>query len=116
MTMHAMVLPGYQPHSIKCGYCQAELGLVQGQFIVPLRVSLLNAWKKALQKGPAAIDAYLSEHNVKHKVGCPFSDVPPAVHASCEGYDDEGRDAWHQLLHAREELDKARTWGNRHAD
>lgn len=107
MTMHAMVLPGYQPHTIKCGYCQAELGLVHG------RVSLMRDWKKALQAGPTAIDDYLAKHNVKHKPGgCPFFEVPPAVHASCEGYDDEGRDAWRQLLHAREELDNARARGD----
>lgn len=29
MTMHAMELPGYQPHTTTCGYCQGDLGLVR---------------------------------------------------------------------------------------
>ncbi|WP_406198183.1 hypothetical protein OG331_20060 [Streptomyces sp. NBC_01017] len=97
MTMHAMELPGYQPHTTTCGYCQGDLGLVRRP--VPLR----NAWKEALKAGPDAIKAHQTEHNadagMRHKTGCPFRELPPAVHDLCE--------TWEQLLRARKDLDDA---------
>ncbi|GGJ20711.1 hypothetical protein [Streptomyces brasiliensis] len=113
MTMHAVVLPGYQQHSTTCrdGDCPADFG------IVSQRVLLLREWKRALQSGPTAIDAYLAEHNAKfrgrHRAGCPLADLPPAVHASCEGYDDQGRNAFEQLRYAMQQLADARARGDR---
>ncbi|GAA3574891.1 MULTISPECIES: hypothetical protein [Streptomyces] len=105
MTMHAMSLPGYQIQTTKCGYCEADLGLVHRQR------SLLNAWEGALLAGPAAIDSHLQEHNTpyfaRHTSGCPFRELPPAVHASCTSYRGD-MDAWGQLIDARKKLDKAR--------
>ncbi|MFF7642344.1 hypothetical protein [Streptomyces canus] len=106
MTMHAVVLPGYQPYTLTCGYCPADFGLVSRP------VPLLREWEGALRDGPAAIDAYLARHNAqfieRHDPGCPFRELPPAVHATCS--------SWEQLLQARRDLDNARARGDRPAD
>ncbi|WP_416974557.1 hypothetical protein [Streptomyces sp. 4F14] len=100
MTMHAMALPGYQAHSVLCGSCPANLGHVSTT-MMPL---LMHEWQKALRAGPAAIDAYLAEHNAgvvdRHDENCPFRELPPVVHASHRTWDD--------LVRARHALDAAR--------
>lgn len=105
MTMHAMSLPGYQIHTTECGYCHADFGIVHD------RKSLLDAWEDALVAGPAAIDAHLQQHNApyfdSHTSGCPFRELPPAVHASCALFRGDP-DAWGRLIAARKKLDKAR--------
>lgn len=112
MTMHAVVLPGYQPHTTKCRHrdCRADLGLVQRA------QHFLRKWEEALESGPTAIDAYLREHNaealLQHDLDCPVRDLPPAVHASCHGIDDEGRDALQQLRYHQQKLAEARARGD----
>jgi hypothetical protein len=112
MTMHATVLPGYQPHPTTCRDrdCDANLGIVN------CRVYRMARWKSALKSGPDAIASHLAQYNRdfknRHRPGCPFSDLPPAVHASCEGYDDQGRDAFDQLRYWLQELTDCRAREN----
>ncbi|MFF3461228.1 hypothetical protein ACWCQN_00880 [Streptomyces sp. NPDC001984] len=107
MTMHAVVLPGYQPHPTSCRQdgCEANLGIVTN-YLLPLQ-----RWEAALASGPEAIDTYLAEHNAKfrsrHSPGCPFQDLPPAVHAKCQGIRND-RTAWQQLVNELQRLDNAR--------
>jgi hypothetical protein len=117
MTMHAVVLPGYQQHPTTCivDGCPADLGIVSNRLVQ------LQLWKRALRSGPTAIEAYLTRHNppemrCRHKPGCPLAELPPVVHASCAVPDDQGRHAVDRLREALQELADARARGDRAAD
>jgi hypothetical protein len=114
MTMHAVVLPGYQQPPTTCiiDGCYANLGIVSNTTLHH------QLWKRALRSGPTAIDAYLAKYNAefrdRHKPGCPIAELPPVVHALCTG--DRSRDAVEQLRDALQELSDARARGDQASD
>ncbi|MCI3275991.1 hypothetical protein [Streptomyces cylindrosporus] len=112
MTMHAVVLPGYQQSPTVCliDGCPANLG------IVSRRGHWLREWERSVDCGPTAIDAFLAKHNAafrsRHKIGCPLADLPPVVHASYPNPAD-GRPLGDQLREVLQKVADARTRGDR---
>ncbi|MFF1678251.1 hypothetical protein ACFVYG_19705 [Streptomyces sp. NPDC058256] len=81
MSLHAATLPGHPGHAVHCRQagCPADFGIVH------FGVWHKRNWHAAVKAGPQAIAEYLKKRNqFEHSTNCPFRDLPPEVHATCD--------------------------------
>lgn len=78
MSLYAATLPGHPGQAVHCRQqgCPADFGIVYN------KAWKRRKWHEALKAGRQATAEYLEQHNqFTHRPGCPFRDLPPAVHA-----------------------------------